>query len=216
MLRYTHYVAVAATAAGIAGIVASAAVSDEGGTPDPRPAHAASISLAVDSALVDSFSIFRAPATTGDSMPSEVVASAASPERYGRNARLAKGVETVNGPGWVVPGNDAICLVVPDPVDGYGSSCVSAAYGTKFGVIVGMIAPREPKVVRISMLLPDGANAEVHSDGHAGNALPRDGEGTIAAMVSAGSAIQITSADGATIRLELPTSAPMNAHPQAR
>lgn len=215
MLRYTHYVAVAATAAGIAGIVASGAVSDEGGTPDPRPAHVASMSLAMDSALVDSFSIFRSPVTAGDSMPSEAVASAASPERYGRNARLAKGIDTVNGRGWVVPGNDAICLVVPDPVDGYGSSCVSEAYATKFGVIVGMIAPQDPKAVRVSMLLPDGASAEVRSDGRTGNALPNDGEGTIAAIVPAGSTIEVSSADGASVKLELPANAPVSAGPHA-
>lgn len=207
MLRYTRYLAVAATVAGVGGIVASGALSNEGAMPDPRPTQVATMALTVDPDLVDSFSVLRVRDTPGDSMPADAISATASPERYGRNAQLAKGVDTINGRGWVVPGHEAICLVVPDPVDGYGSSCVSAAYATKFGVIVGMVAPEDPETVRVSMLLPDGANVKVRSGRENGDALAVDDEGMIAAMVPAGSVLEVTSVDGADVQL------PMNAGP---
>lgn len=92
--------------------------------------------LADDDQLKSSLKVFeRAP----DVMPQDVAAQVASSERFGRNASLARKVSTTTGTGWVIPGKGYVCLAVPDPVDGFATSCVANHEAIKNGITVDLI-----------------------------------------------------------------------------
>ena len=103
-----------------------------------------------------SFAIFRDREATG--MPAELVDSLASPQRFGRNAALAREISTVEGPGWVVPGNGYVCLVVPDPEGGHATSCNTIESARVRGVLVG-IRDRNTGAGYSTTIVPDGAQA---------------------------------------------------------
>lgn len=112
----------------------------------------------VPSPTARSFRAFREQAASP--MPADAAAAAASGSRFGRNPNLARKIATPAGPGWVVPGASVICLVVPDPVDGYGTSCVPTDWAAERGVVVGMRSGADGRGPGyITALVPDGAEA---------------------------------------------------------
>ncbi len=180
---------------------------------DPVGVYAPPIA-SVSTSTSEAFSLFRqADARADDAMPSDAVEQVATSQRYGRNADLARGVRTANGRGWAVPGADTLCLVVKDPVDGYGTTCRPQQEAARFGVVLIMVAPDDPSVARVSAVLPDGARAEAVGAGKAQTLAP-DAEGAVAAVVPTGSTIEVTSPDGAKNKFAIPSEFPTSASPQ--
>jgi hypothetical protein len=112
--------------------------------------------LSVDPGAAAAFKLLRT--TPPSQMPADVAAMVASPDRFGRNAALARAIETPTGTGWVIPGAGFLCIAVPDPVDGWGTSCVPTKVGVRRGLAIGLTAADGRSTE--TLLVPDGATAE--------------------------------------------------------
>lgn len=142
-------IALACSAALLAGAVVTMASAD---SDSPKEAPAAVVSVkeftpeemhkvttavvGVQQPIEESFKIFRDQVATP--MPAEIAAQIGSPKRFGRNSDLARKIKTVTGDGWVIPGDGWLCLAMPDPVDGYGTSCLPTQIAAKQGLYVGL------------------------------------------------------------------------------
>lgn len=181
-LRVPRYAAVAAlfavgltVAAGI-GHLSPGATASITSAPTPVPA--------ISGDIREGFSIFRElPAAA---MPADIATTLASPERFGRNAALAREIDTKFGRGWVVPGDDAICVIVPDGSGGYGTSCNTVESALQRGVLVGM-RDREAGTGYEIVLVPDGAEATLST----GSAPLRKRHGVVAGSVTAGQELTV-------------------------
>jgi hypothetical protein len=108
--------------------------------------------------IAATFAIFREREATG--MPADLAESMASPRRFGRNPALAREIATAEGPGWVVPGNGYVCLVVRDPQTDseYGTSCNTLASARVRGVLAA-VRDQDTGDGYATVLVPDGAEA---------------------------------------------------------
>lgn len=140
---------------------------------------------AVAPELLKHFAIFReAPPA---SMPEDVAASLASPARFGRNAAFAREVSTPAGPGWVVPGDGVLCLIAPDPVDSYGTSCNKTENVILQGISVALRSGPSGAGY-ITALIPDGAQAKLNT-----GSLPlRSDRGVVSAKLVADQDLEVT------------------------
>lgn len=127
----------------------------------------------VQAAISAHFALFRDQPATG--MPADAVAQVGSPGRYGRNPDLAREIETPTGPGWVIPGNGYLCIAVPDPVDGYGTTCLPTDVAAQQGLSIRLWGDLPSGKTAETMLVPDGASAVVSEPGAAAVAVPADG-----------------------------------------
>lgn len=124
-VRKRHFVTLAVGAVAALG-TAAVAVShaDDSSQKQAYGSPTAQLSAPVselDPALIEAFSAFREQRASVP--PATVAARVAGPTRYGQNTAYAREIETATGPGWIVPGDDHLCIVVPDPVDGHATSC---------------------------------------------------------------------------------------------
>lgn len=104
------------------------------------------------------FAIFREqPATP---MPAKLAEQIASPHRYGRNADLARSIRTPYGTGYVIPGDGHLCIAVPDPVDGFGESCVDTETATQLGLWVRLVGDGPDAKAMDTIVMPDGTTLE--------------------------------------------------------
>lgn len=101
----------------------------------------------LQSEILENFALFRERAA--GNMPEHIAEQVGSPERYGRDPALARAIKTVTGTGWVIPGDGYLCLAVPDPIDGYGTSCVPTE-----------VAVRQGLALTLSGNIPNGQAAE--------------------------------------------------------
>jgi hypothetical protein len=148
---------------------------------EPSAQSAAGLAHAIE----ENFVIFRErPASR---MPAEVAASVASPERFGRNAAQAREFRTAHGSGWIIPGDGWLCIVVPDPVDWYGTSCNTVESALIRGVTVAI---RDSKTYEgyETTLIPDGSTAKLSS-----GSLPlRDDAGIVSVEVGGDQEVAVT------------------------
>lgn len=177
----------ATATAAVAAIATTFAIAS--GTPQaavqPAPTPVASVSPEI----VKNFAIFREqPAVK---MPADVAAEMASPVRFARNADLAREIVTPAGIGWIVPGDNVLCIIVPDPIDSYGEGCNTVESTLVRGLVLGLTdGPKGPGSV--TALVPDGGYART-SDG----SLPlRSTNGIVSSPVRAGQDLIVTPAKG--------------------
>lgn len=90
-------------------------------------------------------------------MPADVAEVVGSPQRYGRNPNLARQISTLTGPGYVIPGDGYLCIVVKDPVDGWGSTCSPIADAIRRGLSIGLHGADGKGTD--TLLVPDDARA---------------------------------------------------------
>lgn len=141
---------------------------------------------AVGSDITANFALFRN--YTASPLPADVAAQVGSPERYGRNPNLARQIQTVTGKGWVIPGNGYLCVVVPDPVDGYGTSCVTTAEARTQGLYVGLTGGGVPAGKSAETLIsPDGSSASLAKTGT--TVADANSDGVVSALVPTGESI---------------------------
>jgi hypothetical protein len=103
-----------------------------------------------------SFKLLRTTPPTP--MPADVIAGIGSPERFGRNPALARAIKTPTGTGWVIPGDGFLCIAIPDPVDGWGSTCLPTDVAAVRGLDIGLTAA-DGRTIE-TMLVPDDAPVE--------------------------------------------------------
>lgn len=118
--------------------------------------------------------VLRRGRRASDAMPADVARTVAGPALFGRNARLSRAIVTPTGTGWVVPGDETVCVVVPDPVDGYGTSCAPTSVVAASGLTVGLADEGSSTAVT---LLPDDARLVVTEDDRSTEAVVPDASG---------------------------------------
>lgn len=133
----------------------------------------------------------RAPRPT-DALPADALA-AAGPERFGRNPDLARAVRTTTGTGWVVPGDGVICLVAPDPVDGYGTTCSPTAVVATNGLTLGEAGPDAASATTV---VPDGAKVVIESDEGRRSSVTPDNTGVTRVDATDADHLDIVTAEG--------------------
>jgi hypothetical protein len=176
-LRAPRTLAGGVTAALLVGglAVASAGADD---APDPvavAPAARQPAAIgAVQPAQSGTLRVLRRGRRASDAMPAGVAEAVAGPGRFGRNARLSRAIDTPTGTGWVVPGDDTVCIVVPDPVDGYGTSCSPTSVVAQAGLTVGVADEHGSTAVT---LLPDDARLVLTDDDRSTDAVEPDASG---------------------------------------
>jgi hypothetical protein len=148
------------------------------------------------------FSVLRRAAPT-DEGASATVASLVDPgsvmtRRFGLNMTLARSLP-LRGSGadaWVVPGDDALCLFVPDGKIGYGGTCgtTEEALAGRLLLTIEQHSVRGPgDSVRLIGLLPDGVTANVEA------------ESTTSSAPDATGVLDTTATDLRGVNLALPT-----------
>jgi hypothetical protein len=62
---------------------------------------------------------------------------------------------------WAIPGQDTVCLAIPDPVDGFGVNCADVATAKSGRLWVTLVGLAGQKVgdVRVAEFVPDGVDA---------------------------------------------------------
>lgn len=176
--------------------IAGAAPDSESATPVGASAMDRTI-LGAQTTAVDrvspeierTLSLFRT--RTATPVPPNLVPMVASPSRYGRNAALARQIQTVTGTGYVIPGDGYVCIVVPDPIDGYGSTCATVASVKTRGLYIGLKEGAIPEGKHAqTVVVPDGATAEV--PGASGEATRSAGTtGVVSGLVDIGDDITV-------------------------
>ena len=83
---------------------------------------------------------------------------AANAKQFGLSPDQARVLATVNGQRvWLIPGNGYLCIAIPDPGVGWGTSCVPTADATQRGLAIGLTSANGKTAA--TLLVPDGASA---------------------------------------------------------
>lgn len=120
--------------------------------------------------------VLRRDQVASDAMPADAEA-AVGPSMFGRNPDLARAIDTPTGKGWVVPGDETVCLIAPDPVDGYGVSCSPTSVVRTDGITLGNASDEASTAVT---LVPDGAEVVVVDEDRSTDAVTPDASGVVA------------------------------------
>ena len=178
--------------------VSAVAYASNRTTPDPvpvdRPAelHAAlreaavkggtTAVPAVEDAITRHFALFRNQEASP--VPAHLVPMIASPDRFGRNAVLARKIATVHGTGWVIPGAGYVCLAVPGPVT-YGVTCRPTELAVKEGLWGRFHGERLGDEVVETLVVPDGNKVlEQRPSGDVSQTLLPSEDGVISRVIT--------------------------------
>lgn len=149
---------------------------------------------AVQPDQAQSLRILRRAPRAADVLPPDAEA-AVGPGRFGRNPELARAISTPTGTGWVVPGDETICLIAPDPVDGYGVTCAPTSVVKTDGITLGMASKERSTAVT---LVPDGAEVTVVDEDRTSAEVAPDGSGVVAVDAEAVDHLEIETDAGVT------------------
>lgn len=108
----------------------------------------------VQSDIQASFVLFRDRPPSP--MPPDVAVQVGSPAAFGRNPDLARAIKTATGTGWVIPGDGYLCIAVPDPVDGYGTTCATTADAVRHGLAITLWGDIPGAAAADTVLVADG------------------------------------------------------------
>ncbi|MDO9409746.1 hypothetical protein [Patulibacter sp.] len=156
--------------------------------PDAQPAAIG----AVQADQAQTLRVLRRAKRATDVMPA-AAAAAVSPARFGRNPGLARAIDTPNGRGWVVPGDDTVCLIAPDPVDGYGVTCSPTSMVATDGITLGMTSEDHSTAFT---LVPDGAEVTVVDEDRTSQQVTPDASGVVAVDAEQVDHLEIATSDG--------------------
>lgn len=147
------------TAAAVFGATIASGSPDTLPSAAPTPASPTAVPTtavkAVQPDAAQAFKLLRTVAPTP--MPADVAEAVGSPQRYGRNPHLARQINTLTGPGYVIPGDGYLCIVVKDPVDGWGTTCNTTVDAVRQGLSIGLHDATGKGIDTV--LVPDDAHA---------------------------------------------------------
>jgi hypothetical protein len=197
MLKLRTFIALAAIAAiSASGVALAASPNDSGDSGAVVAAAIQTPTAAVTAVQPDAQAAFKLLRTVAPTpMPPDVADAVGSPQRFGRNPALARSIQTPTGKGWVIPGDGFLCIAVPDPVDGWGTTCLPTAVAAQRGLGIGLTAANGKSVE--TLLVPDGAAA---------TRLLGDVSTTPLASTSARKSVKVTSSGIATAHTNAPGS----------
>lgn len=129
--------------------------------PTPRETGAIKTSAvpAVQDQIKDSFALFRDQPPSP--IPAELVEQIASPQRHGRNAALARSIQTANGAGWAIPGDGYLCLAVPTTARSYATTCVPTELAIDRGLWLRLSGAREDAKALDTIVVPDSVDTVI-------------------------------------------------------
>lgn len=193
--RRTHVVRGLAALIATGGlVVAGTAAAD-----DPPPATSVSPDAAqpapvaeVQPDQAEALRVLRRDVRPSDALPPAAEAAASS-ERFGRNPALARAVRTTNGTGWVVPGDGIVCLVAPDPVDGFGTTCAPTAVVAAGGLTLIQADDHEATA---TTLVPDGATVVLEQETGARSRVTPDNTGVTRVDASEADHLEVVTEQG--------------------
>lgn len=175
-------------------VVGSATAED---APDPvaaSPIAAQPAAIgAVQADQAQTLRVLRRARRASDAVPAVVATEIAGPERFGRNAALARAIDTPTGRGWVVPGDDTVCLVAADPVDGWATTCAPTSVVAAEGLTLGLADGDGSTAVA---LVPDGAEVSVETDDHRTEELTPDASGVVAVDATDADHLEVVTDEG--------------------
>lgn len=175
----THFkgslLAVAGVLVGIAVILLLISSANGSSDDQTRKADANDLTTAVKVAPIESVSdqqnaAFSVLGTGSATMPASTRKILENPsvdiDRYGLNLNLAAGIGSPasDDPIWIIPGKDAVCLYITDPVDGGGTTCASTEDAIA-GKLTIALRPGPGKAGKVAMagLVADGTDSAVLS-----------------------------------------------------
>ena len=193
--RMTFFALTAAAAVALAAAAVAAAAIDGSGPDDPAPYRSAPVTT-VEPDLAAGFAVFARARRASDVMSAAARAQLAGPARNGFNPALSRAIATPSGTGWAVPGRSTVCIVMPDPVDGFGVVCSPTSSALRAGLVGIMISPRTPDTAALSVLLPREATATATlADGHR-RSLEADDDGVVNTQITGARSIAIKTPSG--------------------
>jgi len=142
-----------------AGLCAGGCVAVASGD-DEAPRATPPAAIAADA--LPPFAVFQRPSASSDRMPPatrrmlDTIA-----KKNGVDLDRARAVAASAGRAvWAIPGQDKVCLAIPDPVDGFGVSCgdVETAKSGRLWVTLLGLPGQKLGDVRIAQFLPDGVD----------------------------------------------------------
>ncbi|MEV4421075.1 hypothetical protein AB0L40_13995 [Patulibacter sp. NPDC049589] len=182
----------------VGGLTVGSALADEAPASDPdasvlveSPAQPAPIG-AVQPAQQQTLRVLRRARRASDTLPASA-RSVASPARYGRNPQLARAVTTRSGKAWVVPGDGVVCLVMPDPVDGWATSCAPTGEVATRGLTLGLTGTDASAAVT---LVPDGATVTTTDDADRTRNVTPDDSGIVDTDAEKVQSLEVTTPEG--------------------
>lgn len=188
----------------VAAVTAAVAVGQSGERDGmPSPSSNRSVASGVQADQARNFAIFGRARTSADAMPAAAREQVGNSRHSGRNVDLSRAIATTTGRGWAVPGNGSVCLVVPDPVDGYGITCPNTERAATHGLIAILVSPSEPEVANVTMLSPRGSRIFATLENGQRRDLRADADGVISERLEGGVKISVQTRSG-TNTLDLP------------
>lgn len=179
-------------------VIASGATSDTKTVNDVLLPQTSQPIPELQPAQSSNFELLRGQATAGDAISQAARAQIGGPSVFGKNLSLARAIDTPDGTGWVVPGDDAICLAVPDGGTGtYGVACNSTDEAVAGLAISTLTRPNNP-TVRVIGLLPDNASAPVVTFADGSRQAIATRRGVISAVLREPRTLAVTTALGST------------------
>lgn len=193
-----------ASAALIAASAATVAVGQPGERDAmPSPLSNRGVAADVQADQARNFAIFARARTAADAMPASARAQVGNSRHSGRNIDLSRAVATTTGRGWAVPGNGAVCLVVPDPVDGYGIACQNTDRAVTHGLMAMLVSPSAPEIANITMLSPRGSRVFATTEDGEQRELRAGADGVVSETLKDGVKVSVQTRSG-TNSLDLP------------
>ena len=169
---------------------------------DQRPVVAS-----VHDDLRNGFDVFARPRRSADEMSVQAREQVGNSVRSGRNVALSRAIATPTGTGWAVPGTGAICVVVPDRIDGYGVTCSETKDALTRGAVAMLIAPNAPETVQFTMITPRDSSVEaVKADGRI-EVLDADVDGVVSATLIGAREVRVRTPTGRS-SLTMPSPPP--------
>lgn len=190
---------VAVVGAAVATLATAALVVGPAGAEDaPEPVSVAPTAAqpapvtAVQSDQYRQLRVLRRARRLSDAMPLSAQRMA-SPARFGRNPWLSRAIGTPIGKGWVVPGDGTVCILIPDPIDGYAMSCAPTSVVTSAGLTVGLADARRSVAVT---LVPDQARVVVTQEDRSVEPQAPDESGVVTTDARQADHVDVTTDEG--------------------
>lgn len=111
-----------------------------------------------------------------------------------------------------VPGNGTICLVIPDPVDGFGVTCTDTQTAVSKGLVAMLSGPSRNGRVQVTLLTTRLSSAKAVSGDGSEQPLTVDADGVVNAVLTYGSHIALRT-PGGIHRIETPVPPPASPGP---
>lgn len=162
---------------------------------------------AVQAEQARQFTILERPRRASDALPDGASRMLSETELTGKNTALARGFRATHGTGWVIPGNETVCLAAPDSLDGYGVSCAPTRDAVKNGLALVSVNPQTPNVREFVMLVPANSEVTARLNDASVASIPVNADGMVVKDMVGVTTVEVRTPTGSRL-YEVPASPP--------